>query len=121
MEFPKDSKGSCREKPRQAGGPARASALCAVVFSAIGFDLAENVRRPGAQNVMGPKDFIGAGGRQWGRVYGRPREVGNGTICDNNHQGKNQSMNLPFRGMLVKAASRRQLSEGAPLGGQRRS
>ena len=58
MEFPKDSKRSCKEKPRQAGGPAWAPALFAVVFSAIRFYLAENVCRPGAQNAMGLKDFI---------------------------------------------------------------
>ena len=58
VEFPKDSKRSYEEKPRQAGGPAWAPALFAVVFSAIRFYLAENVCGPGAQNMVGCKEFI---------------------------------------------------------------
>ena len=60
MEFLRDSKGRCKAKPRQGAGPARVSAVFALVFSAIRIYLAENVGRPGAENVMGLKDFIGS-------------------------------------------------------------
>ena len=46
------------EQRRPAGGATWASELFAVVFSAIHFYLAENVCRPGAQDMVGRKEFI---------------------------------------------------------------
>ena len=61
MDFLKQSKRSYKEQRRPAGGTTWAAALLAVVFSAVRFYLAENVCRPGAQNVVAYQWFRGYG------------------------------------------------------------
>ena len=56
--FPEQNKGSCKEETRRMGGANWASALLAVVISAIWFYLAENVGGPGAQNTVCSKEFL---------------------------------------------------------------
>ena len=57
VEFLNKSKGSCKEATGRMGGANWASAVLAVVMSAIWFYLAENVGGPGAQNTVCSKEF----------------------------------------------------------------
>ena len=53
-------------------------------------------RRP--EMWLAIKNSYGAGGRQWGVVYGRPTKVQVGTICNKKSLRENQGANLLFWG-----------------------
>ena len=64
----------------------------------------------------GLRNCYGAGGKEWGRVYGGPSEVRNDTICNKNSYWKIKASNCQISTMLGKTATRHRRSESISVG-----